>query len=841
MLQGFYWDSYSETNWAKLTSQADELAKYFNLIWVPNSGMTSTYYWDKSEGHANSNTMGYDPCFWLNHNSCWGTENQLRTMINTFKEKGTGIIEDVVINHKNGLSGWTGFPDEDVTGTVTGKDYKITWHPLQDICRNDEANYSDNSDAKGQITGANDTGDNFDGFRDLDHTNTEVQQNVETYLDYLKNELGYVGFRYDMVKGYAPQYTKIYNESAKPEFSVGEYWDGDYNNVYTNWACKTGDTYRSAAFDFPLKFAVINNAFGGSKFNKEAFSNKGLAGDGANGANRYSVTFVDNHDTYRDANKLGNNVLAANAFILALPGTPCIFWPHWTAYKAELEKMIEARKAAGITNQSSIIEEGQDTDGDGYYMVVQGTKGKVLYIAGNMADDHTQGYTNVSSGTPENPNYAYFVKFDSSTPEPDDPSDQPTATDGTINIYVQSASTPKLYAYNDAENDINGKWPGTDMAKVTINGKEYYHYATTKSPLNIILNYTGDTDKTGDIMDITSDKYYYFTAKNATEITGRNYDPVTTLTTNDSVYCIAPTSGGQVYAYAWNGGSNNSWPGVAATKSGVSGSNTIWSWSANGLTFTPVNIIFDYGNNKNQTANLTYTAGNTYIWDGGSKTNATSVSITPLPVYGSSDIAAGRTFSNGVTSTFALPFNLTADEVAKLGGKVYKMSNYDNNGILHFEEAKTVEAYHPYLFIGDSDVQPFISYANKIWQQGSAIDEESNGFHFVGNFGAKKNIVSNSQTNYYTYLVTDGKGIFTRAGNTQGMYILGYRCYFYQDASSSAAKPSGIAFDGGTTTSINKVNNNIKKDDAWYNLQGQRISKPSHGVYIHAGKKIVIK
>ncbi|MBR4364879.1 MAG: alpha-amylase, partial [Prevotella sp.] len=37
MLQGFYWDSYEDTKWTNLTAQADELSKYFDLIWVPNS------------------------------------------------------------------------------------------------------------------------------------------------------------------------------------------------------------------------------------------------------------------------------------------------------------------------------------------------------------------------------------------------------------------------------------------------------------------------------------------------------------------------------------------------------------------------------------------------------------------------------------------------------------------------------------------------------------------------------------------------------------------------------------------------------------------------------------
>ena len=35
MLQGFYWNNYDASNWQKLETQADELSKYFNLIWIP--------------------------------------------------------------------------------------------------------------------------------------------------------------------------------------------------------------------------------------------------------------------------------------------------------------------------------------------------------------------------------------------------------------------------------------------------------------------------------------------------------------------------------------------------------------------------------------------------------------------------------------------------------------------------------------------------------------------------------------------------------------------------------------------------------------------------------------
>ncbi len=386
MLQGFYWDSYSETKWVDLTNQADELSKYFSLIWVPNSGMTSSYY-----HHPSSVSMGYDPCFWLNHNSCWGTETELRTMINTFKSKGTGIIEDVVINHKNGLTDWCDFPEETWEGHGT-----MTWS-LADICRGDDGG---NTASNYNITGNDDTGDDFNGYRDLDHTSENVQKNVKLYLDFLLNDLGYAGFRYDMVKGYGAQYTKLYNEDAKPTFSVGEYWDSK-DNIY-RWVDATDKT--SAAFDFGLKY-TINSAFGSS--NWSALSDKGMAAD-INGYSQYSVTFVDNHDTYRNHDKLGSNVLAANAFLLAMPGTPCIFWPHWTAYKNELKKMIKARQAAGITNTSRIVE--QHEQGGGYVTKVEGSTGKyVLVISGYVTDYNTDGFVAVSTGTAANPNYAFYV------------------------------------------------------------------------------------------------------------------------------------------------------------------------------------------------------------------------------------------------------------------------------------------------------------------------------------------------------------------------------------------------------------------------------------------------
>lgn len=213
MLQGFYWDSFNDTKWTNLESQADELSKSFSLIWIPNSAR------DQQGG---GRSMGYTPVYWFtNHNTIFGTEAELRSMIATYKEKGTGIIEDVVINHRCGVTNWTDFPAETWRGTT----YKLG---PEHICSTDEVR---NQSGQAKPTGAPDTGDDFDGARDLDHTSAAVQDNCKAYCKFLLEDMGYAGFRYDMVKGYAGKYTKIYNEYSVPEFSVGEYWDGNYDAV----------------------------------------------------------------------------------------------------------------------------------------------------------------------------------------------------------------------------------------------------------------------------------------------------------------------------------------------------------------------------------------------------------------------------------------------------------------------------------------------------------------------------------------------------------------------------------------------------------------------------------
>ncbi len=377
MLQGFYWDSFDATQWNNLESQAEETAQYFDLIWVPQSG--------KCQGLS----MGYDPLYWFDQNSSFGSEQQLRSMISKYKSLGTGIIADVVINHHKELSNWVVFPRE----TYQGVDYQIL---STDICRDDDNGKTlEWATANGyELSPNNDfTGSgsyNWDGMRDLDHNSDNVKRTVVAYLNMLKNDLGYAGFRYDLVKGYLASFTAEYNNNVKPEFSVGECFDYSINTVkrWVNGTALDG-VIQSAAFDFPLRDKLRTAANNGAWNNLAHQSKAGLVYQ--EGMNRYSVTMVENHDTERRSNNeqdpVKKDTLAANAFILAMPGTPCVFLKHWTDCKIDIANMIKIRKLAGITNQS----ETATFEATSQFIAqrTEGTRCSLLAVCGPAAASYT--------------------------------------------------------------------------------------------------------------------------------------------------------------------------------------------------------------------------------------------------------------------------------------------------------------------------------------------------------------------------------------------------------------------------------------------------------------------
>ena len=519
MLQGFYWDGYADAQWSRLEKQVDNLATTFDLVWLPQSA------------NCGGQSMGYDDLYWFpgHYDSSFGTEEELKSLISTFKEKGIGTIADVVINHRKNVSNWVDFPKE----TYNGVTYELK---STDICANDDGGKTKTWATQNgySLSSNNDTGEGWDGMRDLDHKSENVQANVKAYLKMLLEYFGYVGFRYDMVKGYSGSYTKLYNEYSMPQFSVGECWDS--SNTIKNWIEATGKT--SAAFDFQFRYTVRN------AINKQDWTYLGKQNEGnwplvsenySSGSYRqYAVTFVENHDTeYRSAtaqqDPIRKDTLAANAYLLAMPGTPCVFLKHWQAYKQEIANMVAVRKAVGINNIS--IPTKVESEKNYYAVQIDGSGNKkLLCVVGTKADSYTPNDSNwkkVISGY----HYVYFVQgiepADITFPELKE-DEQPqdgvyngvpsfcTINEGEICAFFEAPTTwgSQIFTWawmngGDGKDYVGTNWPGVAATLIGTadNGNKVFKWvsAKTTAPNNII--FSGGGNQTADL-PFTNTGYY---------------------------------------------------------------------------------------------------------------------------------------------------------------------------------------------------------------------------------------------------------------------------------------------------------------------------------------------
>ena len=575
MLQGFYWDSFKETKWTTLEKQAAELGNYFSLVWLPQSGYC-----------GDGKSMGYNPLYYWNQNSSFGTEAELRSLIKTFKANGIGTIADVVVNHRGTMTNWVDFPAETYNG--------VTYQMLPtDICADDDGGETKNWASKNgyQLSANNDTGEGWSGMRDLDHKSANVQKCVKAYTKYLVDDLGYTGFRYDMVKGFSASYVADYNNHAGVQFSIGE----NFGNVEEakRWidGAKYNGTRMSAAFDFQFHYTLAKavKEKNWTYLNAKAYH---LVSSGSE-YNRYAVTFVENHDTqYRSPSETGSEAIssdirACNAYLLAMPGTPCVFLKHWIDYKKDIKMMIEARKLAGITNTSTYTNMRQERGLSAIAVRGEGNK-MLLAVVGPDAATYTP--TAAFRKLCEGEGYVYYVNNNVDTSGWDaivkrieaESVEEPEAPfeDRDVTIYV-STKLPAgwssgsvnywVWSYTDGSNLCNNKnWPGDKVTQTkTVDGTEWFYrtYSVTKAnhPINIVLSSGSGTPQTVDLEDIETDRYLEVSADKSgskniiKDVTGQHTTGITEINSeadnaNSKVYSIS----GQMEGY----GTQNLKPGL---------------------------------------------------------------------------------------------------------------------------------------------------------------------------------------------------------------------------------------------------------------------------------------
>lgn len=369
LLQAFDWTS-SKTGdagwWRRLRAMAGDLASAgITHAWLPPPSQSAS-----PEGYLPGKLFNLD-------RSAYGDESELIALCEALTDVGIVPVCDVVINHRTaddvGPEGvYNVYDDLDPDGEP------VSWGSWAITC--------DDPTFRGR--GGPDSGENYGPAPDLDHANPELRATLARWMAFLRDEIGFGGFRFDFVRGYAPEYVEEYVRAtfggghvSKPPtaFNVGENWvdmrwegstlsydqDGPRRTL-VDWIGATHGV--CAAFDFPAK-GILQRAVQHTEYWRLADpANRppGLLG----WVPERAVTFTDNHDTGYPQNHWPfpeDRQALGYAYVLTHPGVPCVYGPHlwdaanhpeWDSGGANLGKVIRAllaaRRRADVRAESSV-------------------------------------------------------------------------------------------------------------------------------------------------------------------------------------------------------------------------------------------------------------------------------------------------------------------------------------------------------------------------------------------------------------------------------------------------------------------------------------------------------
>ena len=500
------WTPFGGIQWTDLNQQAAELGQYFDLVWLAPSAVTADY-------------TGFLPQNYSDQNNIWGTETELRTLISNLHAAGAKVVADIVINHSSPTTGYYQWDSPFNFGQYGTYNPDMTWITKDDeifISNTDsryqrfdngypqnagiweDAGYPDNSanpewDEKeftngegGPQTDWSYAEYNCVYSRDWAHRMKSVREMCRAYLTWMKEDIGYDGWRYDFAKGIHGSHIDDYNKASNACFSVAECFDGDYRK---DVGVMLDAHYNTYVFDFPAKYNFMNNAIRNSWY-------QGLLGNATNtmlyNYKRNTVTFVDNHDTFREdhnlcgtPNSIGDSakVLMANAFILSMPGVPCVFYPHWFTFKDAIKSMIDARHITGVHSESTVVDEA----GEGYYKAtILGKNGKIRLLLGpNSGYQYCpDGYTAAYVGTGNTYVGVYFTTEE----HPAKPVYFLDTQDwnGSVNAYMWRE-----------DGFSNAPWPGVEMTPVgTFDGHTLFTHSQNDDEYysHVIFNHCTESD-----------------------------------------------------------------------------------------------------------------------------------------------------------------------------------------------------------------------------------------------------------------------------------------------------------------------------------------------------------
>ncbi|WP_418968522.1 alpha-amylase [Alloscardovia omnicolens] len=396
MLQAFQWDTPADHHhYVRLAQAAQNLARLgITGVWLPPAskgispddvGYGNYDYWDLGEFDQKGSVA-----------TKYGTRAELENCIRAFHEQNMEVYADMVFNHKGGaddkelfqaimvdphnrnqdissahdIEGWTRFTFPGRNGQYssftwdfnhfTGVDY--------DDATSTSAIFRIVGDGKYWAQNTDRENGNFDYLMnaDIDHNHPDVIAELTRVADFMIDDIGVDGFRYDALKHISSDFIdnlSAYIISKHPQFYfVGEYWTDNEQSInhYLN------DTdYQVDLFDVPLHFNFME-ASRNPDFDLRTIFDGSLVQQSPVNA----VTFVDNHDT-----QLGQALqswvdtwfkdLAYSLILLRADGYPCVFWgdydgiptSDYPGIRQSLETMLILRSHAAYGQQDEYFSD----------------------------------------------------------------------------------------------------------------------------------------------------------------------------------------------------------------------------------------------------------------------------------------------------------------------------------------------------------------------------------------------------------------------------------------------------------------------------------------------------
>ncbi|XP_050236433.1 alpha-amylase 3, chloroplastic isoform X2 [Mercurialis annua] len=340
LLQGFNWESNKSGRWyIELNEKALEIASLgFTVIWLPPPTESVS-------------PEGYMPKDLYNLNSRYGSIDELKDLVKSLHKRGLKVLGDAVLNHR-----CADFQNQNGVWNVFGG--RLKW--------DDRAIVADDPHFQGR--GNKSSGEFFHAAPNIDHSQDFVREDIKEWLCWLRDEIGYDGWRLDFVRGFWGGYVKDYMDASEPYFAVGEYWDSlsytygemDHNQDahrqrIVDWINATSGT--AGAFDVTTK-GILHSALERCEYwrlSDQRGKPPGVVGWWPSRA----VTFIENHDTGSTQGHWrfpSGKEMQGYAYILTHPGTPAVFYDHvFSHYGSEISALLSLRNRNKI-HCRSIIE-----------------------------------------------------------------------------------------------------------------------------------------------------------------------------------------------------------------------------------------------------------------------------------------------------------------------------------------------------------------------------------------------------------------------------------------------------------------------------------------------------